>query len=99
MYKLRYGFDGKVSGVAIGNKYIPASTDNVDFQNFLEWNKAQKEPLDLNSTIEPVKPQPVRDFAKEIDELKAKISALEETTVTISDKIEQLEVKAKVEKI
>jgi len=43
-------------------------------QTSIVWNKAQKVPLDLKSTIAPVVPEPVRDLAKEIDELKAQVA-------------------------
>ena len=50
------------SGFFRDNADIGLSEQNPDFVEFLKWNKAQKTPLDLNSTIDVVKP---------IDPLKA----------------------------
>ena len=51
-YKLIYGDDGKVSTINLDNSYIPICDANADYQEFLEWNKEQKTPLDINSTKE-----------------------------------------------
>ena len=51
MYELIYGDDGKVSVIKKGLSYIPICDANADYQEFLEWNKEQKTPLDLKSTI------------------------------------------------
>jgi hypothetical protein len=79
MYELIYNLGtGVVNGLKrlSDNASIPICEDNSDYQDFLAWNKEQKEPLDLKSTIEPIKPLPVRDLAKEIDVIKAQISVL-----------------------
>jgi len=81
MYVLNYDtMTGKVLNVKrlSDNAYIPLDERNMDYQDFLKWNSKQTTPLDLNSTIEPVKPQPVRDLAAEIDELKTKVKDLED---------------------
>lgn len=71
MYKLGYNpTTGKVCAIQNGNASIPLCEANTDYQEFLKWNKVQKVPLDLNSTIVLVKPVPVRDLAKEIDDIK-----------------------------
>lgn len=80
MYKLTYDeLTGKVNGVSktMGSlvMFIPLAEDNSDYRDFLAWNKEQKPPLDLNSTIEIIKPV-TRDLAKEIDILKSEIEAL-----------------------
>jgi hypothetical protein len=49
MYELIYGDDGKVSVIKKGLSYIPICDANADYQEFLEWNKEQKTPLDINS--------------------------------------------------
>lgn len=80
MYKLLYNLQtGQLSCIVrlSDNACIPLCKDNIDYQEFLKWNKAQETPLDLNSTIEPVKPEPVRDLARELDDLKAKVAVLE----------------------
>jgi hypothetical protein len=77
MYKLRYGLDGKVAGIGTATDFIPLCEGNSDFQDFLKWNSAQKTPLDLNSTIEVVKPEPARDLVKEMDDLKERLEAVE----------------------
>ena len=63
---------------------IPICEDNADYREFLLWNSQQQTPLDLNSTIEPVKPESEGfDLAtaaqklKEIDTLKARVQKLE----------------------
>lgn len=80
MYGLNYGLDGTVSTIRrlSDNACIPIS-DSRNYRAFLKWNSAQPKDkqLDLNSTIEPVKPEPPRDLAGEIDEIKAKITLLE----------------------
>lgn len=91
MYKLLYNpIDGKLSGIKKISEggSIPLCEANTDYQEFLIWNSEQKTPLDLNSTIEPVKPEPVRDLAAEItvqkaeiDELKIKVAGLETKTI------------------
>jgi len=80
MYRLNYlPWDGTIGGVIrlSDNANIGLSETNPDFREFLEWNKAQKTPLDLNSTIVPVKPEPVRDLAGEITELRDRVAILE----------------------
>lgn len=56
-YELLYS-DGKVNTIkrVADNAYIPIDAGNRDYQAFLKWNKAQKIPLDLNSTIEVTPP-------------------------------------------
>lgn len=69
MYKLNYSdMTGRVGGVIrlSDNASIPLCEGNTDYQEFLIWNSKQKTPLDLNSTIEPVKPEPVKDLEKEV---------------------------------
>ena len=76
MYQLIYDFQtGQVSSIQNGNMSIPLCEGNSDYQDFLKWNSEQETPLDLNSTIEVVPPEPARDLAKEIDDLKAQVSA------------------------
>ena len=80
MYELAYdNTTGKVSGIRrlSDNASIPLCEGNADYQEFLIWNKAQTTPLDLSSTIEPVKPEPAKDLAKEIDDLQVRIEKLE----------------------
>lgn len=63
MYELFYSpMNGKVSGIRrLGdNASIPLDERNADFHDFLKWNLEQEIPLDLNSTIEPDIPEPVR---------------------------------------
>ena len=77
MYKLQYDDStGKVSVIVKDTlTFIPLCAENTDFQDFLKWNSEQETPLDLNSTIEVVPPEPARDLAKEIDDLKAQVAA------------------------
>ena len=61
MYILNYDLNGKPSTITKiikeGEGVSFAINDNLsEFQEFLKWNKAQKTPLDLNSTIEVIKP-------------------------------------------
>jgi hypothetical protein len=80
MYKLFYDqITGKVASIIrlSDNASIPLDERNMDFQAFLKWNSAQAVPLDLKSTIEPIKPAPVRDLAAEVDLLKSKVTTLE----------------------
>jgi hypothetical protein len=54
MYQLMYDrFTGAVSGINKDGASIPLCEDNADYQEFLEWNKQQKEPLDLQAVYEP----------------------------------------------
>ena len=65
MYKLLYDQgSGKVSCIMRGNDSIPICEDNTDYQEFLEWNKEQKVPLDLKSIYEPT-----------LAEIQAKVNA------------------------
>jgi len=78
MYKLIHDtFTGKLNCITKMGEYIPICEDNSDYQEFKTWNKAQKTPLDLNSTIEVVKPEPVRDLAKEITIIQERLSKIE----------------------
>jgi hypothetical protein len=82
MYELYYNeMTGKVIGVLKreGNTVTSflVNNDNTDYQAFLIWNKAQKTPLDLNSTIPVIPPVPSRDLAKEITELKERLDTQE----------------------
>jgi hypothetical protein len=87
MYKLNYSpIDGHVCSIQNGNMSIPICEGNSDYQEFLIWNKAQEVPLDLNSTIEVVKPEPVRDLAKDITDLKAIVTANTAKIATIEEK-------------
>jgi hypothetical protein len=84
MYKLHFNILTRKVDCVIrlsDSANISSNEENMDYQDFLKWNNAQPKPLDLNSTIEPVKPQPVRDLAKEIDDLKAKVAELEKRAV------------------
>jgi hypothetical protein len=63
---------------------ISCSVEDVEF---LEWNSKQPTPLDLNSTIEVVKPEPTRDLAKELDELKAQVTLNTTKITTLEAKI------------
>ena len=83
MYELVYGYNGKVSSIQKGNMSIPIcptvlaldsegnkyvlQAGNIDYLEFLEWNKEQKTPLDLKSTIPVIPPVPPRDLAGEVD--------------------------------
>ena len=91
MYKLIYSdISGRVASVIKTDGNITysfgLSEDNTDYQAFLKWNKAQKTPLDLKSTIEVVKPEPVRDLAKEIDVLKSQV-ATNTSKITAIEKV------------
>jgi hypothetical protein len=78
MYQLVYDLLGKASTIKrlSDGAFIPIANDNSDYQDFLKWNSTQKKPLDLKSTIEPVKPGTARDLATEIDSLKSDIEKL-----------------------
>ena len=85
MYSLGYGPNGKVCSIQKdgelyvslgGNTWDSESTNTIHYQEFLIWNKAQKTPLDLNSTIEVVKPVPPRNLVAEIDTMKVDIVKL-----------------------
>ena len=54
-YKLGYGMGGTIGYIIqlSDSAFIPLCEDNTDYQTFLEWNKIQESPLDLNSTIAP----------------------------------------------
>jgi hypothetical protein len=81
MYILNYDpRTGKVSSIQLGNMCIPLCPDNTDYQAFLAWNKAQKKPLDLESTIEPVAPEPVRDLAAEVTALQTQVDEIAKAT-------------------
>ena len=52
MYKLNYDTEtGKVESIQKDNMTIPICEGNIDYQEFLEWNKEQKIPLDINSSL------------------------------------------------
>lgn len=58
MYELTYNLiTGKVSGIKrlSDNTHIPICEGNSDYWKFIKWNSEQEVPLDLNSTIEPVR--------------------------------------------
>jgi len=83
MYKLCYD---PMTGKVVTIKLLSANSeqhvfiricDSPEFTAFLIWNKVQKTPLDLNSTIEVVRPVPPRDLAKELTDLQLKVTALE----------------------
>jgi len=78
-YKLNHGMNGNICGIVRldDGANIPLDKANTDYQEFIVWNGVQKIPLDLNSTIEPSNPEPVRDLAKEVTELKGRITILE----------------------
>lgn len=81
MYELYYNpTTGKRVGILrlSDNTSFLAVEGNSDYQDFLKWNTAQpkESKLDLNSTIEVVKPEPVRDLAAELDIAKADIVKL-----------------------
>ena len=86
MYKLQYDDStGKVSVIVKDTlTFIPLCAENTDFQDFLKWNSEQETPLDLNSTIEVVPPEPARDLAKEIDDLKSQLSDVQNNISTIA---------------
>lgn len=87
MYQLTYNMiTGKVAGLIKNGSAIPLCEANTDYQDFLKWNSEQLKPLDLNSTIEVVKPEPARDLAKELDELKAQVVANTEKLAVIEVK-------------
>ena len=53
MYKLIYNDRNTVGSIQKGNMSIPICEDNTDYQEFIEWNKEQEVPLDLNSVYTP----------------------------------------------
>jgi mannitol/fructose-specific phosphotransferase system IIA component (Ntr-type) len=56
------------------NSYITLDDANMDYQEFLEWNKQQKTPLDLKSTI-AVKAQAQPTQAELLSELNRLIDS------------------------
>ncbi len=80
MYKLNYdSITGKVCSVNKGdNLSINISIPSGELEDFFKWNKAQKTPLDLNSTISVVPLILPRDLAKEIDLIKVDVVKLKE---------------------
>ncbi len=84
-YKLIYGDDGKVSTINLDNSYIPLDEGNRDYQEFLEWNKTQRTPLDLKSTI---KIEARKDPTKEelFSELNSLIERAKQIEITLSKK-------------
>ncbi len=82
MYTLNYDpFTGKVCSIQNGNTSFGLNEGNADFREFLAWNSKQSKPLNLESTIEVVKPEPVVDLAKEIEGIKGRLEILESTDV------------------
>jgi hypothetical protein len=79
MYELIYGDDGKVSVIKKGLSYIPICDANSDYQEFLEWNKQQKTPLDLKSTIAvKIQTQPTQaELLSEFQSLLSRASEIE----------------------
>ena len=73
-YKLIYGEDGKVTCIKLDAMSIPIAEGNRDYQEFLEWNKQQKTPLDLKSTI-AVKAQAQPTQAELLSELNRLIDS------------------------
>lgn len=83
MYLLNYDpINGKVCTIQKGELIIPIYGSNADYQAFIKWNSGQKEPLNLNSTLEVVTPPHPRDLASEIDELKAQVAILTTKVLT-----------------
>jgi len=54
-------------------KLISITDDSPEYQEFLKWNSTQQIPIDLKPTIEPIKPVPGRNLAKEIDVINTKL--------------------------
>uniref|UniRef100_A0A6M3L3T0 Uncharacterized protein n=1 Tax=viral metagenome TaxID=1070528 RepID=A0A6M3L3T0_9ZZZZ len=79
MYELRYSpMTGKVSCIVRdGKDSIPICEANSYYQEFLKWNKTQKTPLDLKSTVPIVSPLPVGTVDQRIDKLEARVAILE----------------------
>ena len=71
MYIIKYDLDGKPCSIKDGNMIIPIEPMNGDFSQFLEWNKAQKKPLDYETSI-VVKPRPEEEPAETLEEKIAK---------------------------
>ena len=108
MYELVYGYNGKVSSIQKGNMSIPIcptvlaldsegnkyvlQAGNIDYLEFLEWNKEQKTPLDLKSTIPVIPPEKPRDIASEVTIIDERVTALEEEKETLKLQVEALEV-------
>uniref|UniRef100_A0A6H1ZRS5 Uncharacterized protein n=1 Tax=viral metagenome TaxID=1070528 RepID=A0A6H1ZRS5_9ZZZZ len=82
MYILNYNpSDGKVGSIQRDNMSIPICEANSDYQAFLRWNAEQDTPLDLDSTIPVVKPEPARDLLAEIEIMKVDIVKLKDGKV------------------
>jgi hypothetical protein len=83
MYEIIYSNLGKVNSIKrlSDSTFIPLCEGNTDYQDFLKWNKAQKVPLDLNSTIEVVKPtsavDKVAELTTKVGELETRLTKLE----------------------
>ena len=78
MYELLYDkLTGKVYGVKNGVISFGLTEGNIDYQDFLKWNKVQKTPLDLKSTVPIVSPLPVGTVDQRIDKLEARVAILE----------------------
>ena len=94
MYKLNYdSLTGKVSCIIKSDKSsIPLCEGNIDYQDFLKWNAEQEIPLNLESTIPVITPEPARDLGKEVDDLRTQIKELTpQVKVDHEDRIKALE--------
>jgi hypothetical protein len=79
MYQLTYQSD--VTGVVIriaDGAFIPPDPRNRDRQEFEAWLAEGNTPLPADPPA-PIEDPPARDLAAELDELKARVAALEES--------------------
>lgn len=57
-YTVFYNDKGHPKAVRDGNKFIPIDEKNVDFREFIEWNRQQEVPLDYSTPL-PLSPREI----------------------------------------
>ena len=67
MYNVNYSVEGKPSSIQREDgASIPFEPLNKDFRKFLEWNKAQKAPLNYEKSIAVEPPKPTETLEEKI---------------------------------
>ena len=80
MYKINYDSEtGQVNTIQKDETMsLPICDGNMDFQDFLKWNKAQKAPLDYKTPIKVEPPEPQETIEERLKKVEAELKKYKE---------------------
>jgi len=88
MYAINYDPTGNPISIIKEGKQIPLAPGNMDYEEFLKWNKQRSRPLDYNTPIRIIdKPEVVQTIEERIVAIEEKLKVLEVGSESVVKKI------------